>query len=76
MWWFLFGLLMGTGVMRFVMWLQTQDIVIRWYMWLMGALSLFLATLTVQHFFASLQTLHLDRKRQMQADFDHSYEVS
>jgi len=52
--WFLFGLLMGAGVMRFVMWLQTQNIVIRWYIWLMGAMSLLLATLTVQHFFASL----------------------
>ncbi|MCK4790109.1 MAG: hypothetical protein KAV87_40600 [Desulfobacteraceae bacterium] len=54
MWWFLFGLIMGAGVMRLIVWLQAQNMLVSWYVWLMGAMALFLATLTVQHFFASL----------------------
>ena len=55
MWRFLFGLFMGAGVTRLVMGLQTQDIVVKWYVWLVGAVAFFLATLTLQHFFASLE---------------------
>lgn len=54
MWWFLFGLLMGAGVMRLIVWLQAHNMVVSWYVWLMGGMALFLATLTVQHFFASI----------------------
>ena len=53
MWWFFFGLVMGAGVMRLVLWAQAHNVEVDWYVWVMGALSLFVFTLTVQHFFAS-----------------------
>ena len=53
MWWFLYGLFMGTGAMGLVWWTDTHAITVRWYVWLMGACALALFTLTLQHFFAS-----------------------
>ena len=53
MWWFLYGFIMGAGVMRVVIWVKAQGAVVNWYVWLMGAFALFLITLTIQHFFAS-----------------------
>ena len=57
MWWFLYGLIVGAGVMRLVVWVQNTDIAVGWYVWLMGALALLLGTLTAQHFFASYKEL-------------------
>lgn len=53
MWWFLFGLIMGAGVMRLIVLLQAQNMLLSWYVWLMGACALALFTLALQHFFAS-----------------------
>jgi len=55
MWWFLYGFIMGAGVMRVVIWVKAQGAVVNWYVWLMGAFALFLITLTIQHFFASFE---------------------
>ena len=55
--WFLYGLIMSAGVMGLALWVNTRNIVVSWYVWLIGALALFLVTLTVQHFFASLREL-------------------
>lgn len=57
MWWFLYGLIVGAGVMRLVVWVQDENIAVGWYVWLLGALALFLGTLSAQHFFASHQEL-------------------
>lgn len=54
MWRFFFGLIMGAGVMRLIIWAQSRHMVVNWYVWLMGALAFFLATLAVQHFFGSI----------------------
>lgn len=55
MWWFLFGLIMGAGVMYLVV--QSENRALSWYIWVIGALALLLGTLTVQHFFASYKEL-------------------
>lgn len=57
MWWFLYGLIVGAGVMRLVVWVQNANIAVGWYVWLLGALALLLGTLSVQHFLASHQEL-------------------
>ena len=53
MWWFLYGLVMGAGIMAVVFWVQVQNRDVGWYAWLLGALALVLISLTLQHFFAS-----------------------
>lgn len=57
MWWFLYAFIIGAGVMGLALWVNAQNIVVSWYVWLMGALALILATLTAQHFFASLREM-------------------
>jgi hypothetical protein len=57
MWWFLYGLIVGAGVMRLIMWVIQENVTVGWYVWLLGALALLLGTLAAQHYFASLQEL-------------------
>ena len=57
MWWFLYGLIIGAGGMRLVVWVLDGSIMVGWYVWLLAVLALLLGTLTVQHFFASLREL-------------------
>ncbi len=57
MWWFLYGLILGAGVMRLVVWVQSENAAVGWYVWFMGALALLLGTLAGQHFFASYKEL-------------------
>jgi len=54
MWWFLAALIIGAGIMALVLWLREKHIKVTWYEWLMGALALLLAVLSVQHFVGSL----------------------
>ena len=53
MWWFIYGLVLGAGLMRLIVWVQGESISVGWYVWLITALALLLGTLTGQHFFAS-----------------------
>lgn len=57
MWWFLYGLVIGAGGMRLVIWVLDENIMVGWYVWLLAVLALLLGTLAVQHFFASLREL-------------------
>jgi len=57
MWWFLYGLIVGAGGMRLVAWVLEENIMVGWYVWLLGALALLLGALAVQHFFASRREL-------------------
>jgi len=57
MWWFLYGLIVGGGAMRMIVWVQNENILVSWYGWLIAALTLILITLTAQHFFASYKEL-------------------
>jgi len=53
MWWFLYGLVVGAGAMRLIIEVQKGNMSVAWYVWPLGALTLFLGALTVQNFFAS-----------------------
>ena len=53
MWWFLYGLLVGAGGLRLILWTSEGKLSAGWYAWPLGALALALAALTAQHFFAS-----------------------
>ena len=55
MFWFFYGLLVGAGAMRLLIWVKDGIIVIPWYGWAIGIITLLLASLTLQTFFASFQ---------------------
>ena len=55
MFWFFYGLLVGAGGMRLLIWSQEGRITIPWYAWPIGILALALAALTLQTFFASFE---------------------
>jgi len=57
MWWFLYGLIVGAGIMRLVVWVQNANIAVSWYAWLLAGLALLLVTVTAQHFFASYKEM-------------------
>ncbi len=57
MWWFFYGLIVGAGVMRLVVWIQAGGIAVNWYVWAMGVLVVVLGALTAQNFFASHREL-------------------
>ena len=55
MYWFFYGLFVGAGAMRLLTWDLEGKMVIPWYAWLLGIVTVSLATLTLQTFFASFQ---------------------
>ena len=55
MFWFFYGLLVGAGAMRLLIWVKDGSIVIPWYGWAIGIITFLLASLTLQTFFASFQ---------------------
>jgi hypothetical protein len=55
MYWFFYGLIVGAGAMRLLIWDLEGQIEIPWYAWLIGIMTVSLATLTLQTFFASFQ---------------------
>ena len=55
MWWFLYGLIVGAGAMRLLIWDLEGRMEITWYAWPIGILALALAALTLQTFFASFE---------------------
>lgn len=57
MWWFFYGLIVGAGLMRVVVWVQAGSIAVDWFVWAMAALAVILGALTVQNFFASYREL-------------------
>jgi uncharacterized membrane protein HdeD (DUF308 family) len=54
MWWFLFGLLLGAGILALAFWLHARKVRTTWYEWIMGIISLILIVLLVQHFVGSI----------------------
>ena len=57
MWRFIYGLIVGGGGMRLILWVQNENIRVGWYVWIMGAIAVLLGALTIQHFFASYKEL-------------------
>ena len=52
---FLYGLIVGAGLMRLLIWVGEGSVVIPWYGWIIGFITFLLASLTLQTFFASFQ---------------------
>ncbi|MBW1996461.1 MAG: dehalogenase [Deltaproteobacteria bacterium] len=57
MWWFLYGLLIGAGGMRLLMWVWQGGHDVAWYAWPLGALALALFALAGQNFVASYKEM-------------------
>lgn len=53
MWWFLFGIVLGAGILAVVLTVRARKISVRWYEWLMGLAALILALLILQNFVGS-----------------------
>jgi hypothetical protein len=54
MWWFVFGLVLGVGILALVLWVRARKIRTTWYEWIMGIAALVLILLVVQNFAGSL----------------------
>jgi len=55
MWWFIYGLIVGGGAMRVLIWDLEGRMEITWVAWLIGILTLLLATFTIQTFVGSFK---------------------
>ncbi len=55
MYWFFYGLMVGAGAMRLLTWDLEGRLAIPWYAWMVGIITVLLATLTLQTFFATFQ---------------------
>ncbi len=54
MWWFLFGLVLGAGILALVLWIRARNIRMTWYEWIMGLAALLLILLILQNFVGSI----------------------
>lgn len=50
MFWFIYGLLMGSGITALA-----TNISLQWFVWLLIALALLMFTLTIQHYIGSIR---------------------
>ena len=50
---FLYGLILGVGGLRLIYWIREAGLEISWLVWGLAVIALIMATLAVQHFFAS-----------------------
>ena len=51
---FIFGMVIGAGLMGLVFWLAQKRITVRWYEWIIGAFSFISAIWAIHDFFASM----------------------
>ncbi len=51
------GLVAGAAILGLVLWMQSKDVAVKWYEWLIGALGLMLLLFTIQNFAGSLAEL-------------------
>ena len=54
---FFIGMLWAGAIAALVAWLIFKKVSVKWYEWLLGALALLFAMMTVQHYFGSLNEL-------------------
>jgi hypothetical protein len=57
MWWFFYGILVGLGLMRLIIWVQEGYLTAGWYAWPLIGTTIILIAAAAQHFFASLAEL-------------------
>jgi hypothetical protein len=55
--WLIIGLIAGAAVLGLVLWLQSKNVSVKWYEWLIGAIGLLLLLFTIQNFAGSLAEL-------------------
>ena len=55
--WFIFGLIVGAGLLLLVMWLRNRNIVMKWYEWLIGVIGLGLLLLMIQNIIGSVREM-------------------
>lgn len=52
--WFLFGVVLGAGILGLLQWKSASKIRMTWYEWIMGIASLILILLLIQNFVGSV----------------------
>ena len=52
MWWFIYGLIMGSGITALAL-----NASLLWYVWLFITIALFMFTLTIQHYIGSIKEM-------------------
>lgn len=55
--WFIFGLIIGAGLLALVLWLFSRKIVVKWYEWLIGAIGLGLLLFMTQNIVGSVREM-------------------
>ncbi len=55
--WLIIGLIAGAAVLGLVLWMQSKNVAVKWYEWLVGALGLMLLLFTIQNYAGSLAEL-------------------
>jgi hypothetical protein len=55
--WFIFGLLIGAGLLALVVWLHRWKIVVKWYEWLIGVIGLGLLLFMIQNIAGSVREM-------------------
>lgn len=57
MWWFIYGLVIGSGITGLVWGLNATNSSLSWYVWIFIALALVMFTLTIQHYVGSIKEM-------------------
>lgn len=55
--WFIFGLIVGTGLLALVLLLRNRKITIKWYEWLIGIIGLGLLLFMIQNIIGSVREM-------------------
>jgi hypothetical protein len=55
--WFIFGLIVGAGILALVLWLRNRNIGMKWYEWIIGVVGLGLLLLMVQNIIGSVREM-------------------
>jgi hypothetical protein len=55
--WFIFGLIVGAGLLVLVFWLRSRKIMVKWYEWLIGVIGLGLLLFMIQNIVGSVREM-------------------
>lgn len=53
--WLILTFILGAAITWFVLWSRNNNVSLKWYDWLVGALGILLVIAATQHFFGSLR---------------------
>ena len=57
--WFLFGFIVGIGLLALALWLRNRKITIKWYEWLIGIIGLGLLLFMIQNIIGSVREMEI-----------------